>query len=94
MRSRRVIMLSPPGSDAAHLVEAVADLPVQQFVSQVGNEALDASVFEPRYTGSSRLIAPTCLHSAGDKLRTIVRPNVVGSPVFDELVGQIVDHVR
>jgi len=38
-------MLAPPGGDAAHLVEAVEDLPIQQFVPQAGVEAFDVTVF-------------------------------------------------
>ena len=44
VRPRSVVMVAPPVGDAADLLEAVEDLTIQQFVAELGVEALAVTV--------------------------------------------------
>ena len=77
MRPHCVVMPAPALNDDLSLTERVENLPVQQFVSEPGVEALDVSVL-PRAARRdvSRLRSNSgdpVLHSFGDELRAIAR---------------------
>ena len=91
MRTERVVEAPPAFDDDASLSERVEDLTIEQFVTEAGIEALDVSIL-PR---ASRLdVGGLCTDSCDpvlnrlrNKLRAVVRPDVLRHAPEDEEVG-------
>src|SRR5262249_12930359 len=82
MRPDRVVVAPPALDDGSGLLERVEDFAVEQLVAKARVEALDVTVL-PRTAplDVSGLGADSCdpfLHGLGDKLRSVVGPDVTG----------------
>lgn len=76
MRARPVIMFAPPSGGDPHLLEAVKDFAVEQFVAQASIEALNIAVL-PRAAwfdleGGAAEPAKPFPHRVGEDLGTVV----------------------
>ncbi len=97
MRPDPVVVIAPPACDAPDLLEAVEDFAIEQFVAQGGIEAFDIAIL-PWAAGldiEGRDAEPPepVAHRMGDELGTVVGPDMLRWPMFDEQIGEDINDI-
>ena len=89
--------IAPPTGDDPHLLEAVENFAVEQFVTQAGVEALDIAVLpwaaRLDVEGGNAQPAQPFSHDIGHKFGAIIGPDMLRRAMLNEQIGQRVDHV-
>src|SRR5690606_6590066 len=92
-----IVVASPCLDDDLCLGEAIEDLPVEQFIAQLGVEALAIAVLPWAARLDERGLCPYCgdplPYGLGDELRTVVGTNMAGHTAQDKQVRQGVDDI-
>src|SRR3546814_6851445 len=82
VRTGAIIVFTPPTSDDAHLLQAVEDLAIEQFITQASVEAFDVAVLPgtARFDvkGGDAQPGEPFTHGIGDKFRAIIGPYMFG----------------
>lgn len=90
-------MIAPPAGDDPHLLKAVEDFAVEQFISQTGIEAFDIAVLPWAagldIEGNDAKPAESLAHRISDELGAVIGSDMLGRPMLDEQIGQHVNHV-
>ena len=97
MGTLRVVVQTPALDDDPRLCEAVEDLTVEQFVAELGIEALAVSVLPRTARLDERGLGPHSgdpfSHRLGNELGTIVGTNMARHAAQDEEVRQDVNDI-
>ena len=98
MGTLRVVVQTPALDDDPRLREAVEDLTVEQFVAELGIEALAVAIL-PRTAGLNKRgpgphSGDPFSHRLGNELRTVVRTNMARHAAQDEEVRQEVNDIN
>ena len=90
-------MPAPTLDEDLSLTERIENLTVQQLVSEAGIEALDVAVLPRTARRDVGRLRPNggdpCLHSLGDELRAVVRPDMPWYAAQYEQFAENIDHV-
>src|SRR3546814_20090486 len=98
VRTGAIIVFTPPTSDDAHLLQAVEDLAIAQFITQASVEAFDVAVLPgtARFdvTGGEAQPGEHSPHGIRDTFPAVLGPYLFGDSRSDEQTGKQIRNGR